>query len=81
MRTLRTMASSYRTDVKTYSDASGVACGGYALKPGGQTAVGSSSEAEFRAARLVLQSVAPQLEGMEVRRRKDNQNAKRIMTI
>ena len=81
MRTLRTMASSYRTDVKTYSDASDVACGGYALKPGGQTAVGSSSEAEFRAARLVLQSVAPQLEGMEVRRRKDNQNAKRIMTI
>ena len=77
-------------DVMTYSDASDVACGGYAVQLGGQTAVGSWSEEEsvqsstfreLRAARLVLQSMASQLEGREVRHRTDNQSAERIMTV
>ena len=77
-------------DVMTYSDASDVAWGGYAVQLGGQTAVGSWSEEEsvqsstfreLRAARLVLQSMASQLEGKEVRHRTDNQSAERIMTV
>ena len=77
-------------DVMTYSDASDVAWGGYVVQLGGQSAVGSWSEGgsvqsstfrELRAARLVLQSMAPQLEGREVRHRTDNQSAERIMTV
>ena len=36
---------------------------------------------ELRAARLVLESMASQLEGKEVRHRKDNQGAERIMSV
>jgi hypothetical protein len=77
-------------EVMTYSDASDVAWGGYAVQLGGQTAIGSWSESEsgesstlreLRAARLVLESMAPQLEGKEVRHRTDSQSAERIMTV
>lgn len=77
-------------EVMTYSDASDVAWGGYAVQLGGQTAVGSWSEnesvksstfRELRGARLVLESMAPQLEGKEVRHRTDSQSAERIMTV
>ena len=77
-------------EVMTYSDASDVAWGGYAVELGGQTAVGSWSEEEsrqsstfreVRAARLVLESMAPKLEGKEVKHRTDNQGAERILTV
>ena len=41
----------------------------------------SSTFQELQAARLVLQSMAPQLEGREVCHRTDNQSAERIVTV
>ena len=63
---------------------------GYAVQLGDQKAVGSwsaeesvksSTFRELRAARLVLESLAAQLEGKEVRHRTDNKSAERIMTV
>ncbi|XP_028405221.1 uncharacterized protein LOC114527722 [Dendronephthya gigantea] len=83
-------SASPKVEVLTYSDASDVAWGGYAVELGDQKAVGSWSKEEsvrsstfreLRAARLVLASLASQLAGKEVRHRTDNQGAERIMTV
>ena len=67
-----------------------VAWGGYAIQLGDQKAVGnwsgkesvkSSTFCELRGAWLVLESLATQMEGKEVRHRTDNQSAERIMMV
>jgi hypothetical protein len=82
--------ASPKVEVLSYSDASDVAWGGYAIQLGDQKAVGcwsaeesvkSSTFRELRGARLVLESLATQLEGKEVRHRTHNQSAERIMTV
>ena len=83
-------SSSPKIEILTYSDASDVAWGGYAVELGEKKAVGSWSKEEstrsstfreLRAARLVLASFATHLAGKEVRHRTDNQNAERIMSV
>ena len=83
-------SSSPKIEILTYSDASDVAWGGFAVELGATKAVWSWSKEEsiqsstfreLRAARLVLASFATQLAGKEVRHRTDNQSAERIMTV
>ena len=82
--------ASPKVEIMTYSDASDVAWGGYAVQLGDQKAVGSWSEEEscmsstfreIKAARLVLESLALQLAGKEIRHRTDNQGTARIMSV
>ena len=79
-----------KVDILTFSDASNVAWGGYAVQLGDQKAVGSwsaeesvksSTFREIKAARLVLESLAPQLVGKEIKHRTDNQGTERIMSV
>jgi hypothetical protein len=82
--------ASPKIEVLSYSDASDVAWGGYAVQLGDNKAVGSwsteestksSTFRELKAARLVLESLVSQLEGKEVKHRTDNQGTERIMTV
>ena len=82
--------ASSKVEVLTFSDASEIAWGCYAVQLGDRKAVGSwsaeesgksSTFREIKAARLVLESLAPELASKEVRNRTDNQGTERIMLV
>ena len=79
-----------KIEVLTYSDASDTGWGGFSVQIGEHAAVGSWSEEEsqgsstlreLKAARLVLESLAPMLQGKEVLHRTDNKNTERILSV
>ena len=79
-----------KIDVMTYSDASEIGWGGYAVQIGDLSATGCWSEAdrkrsstwrEIRGTKLVLQSLVDSLKGKEVLHRTDNQNTVRILSV
>ena len=83
-------APSPKVEVLSYSDASGLGWGGFAVHINGKPAVGSWSEEEsgksstfreLRAIRYVLESYSEDLRGKEVCHRTDNRNAESIMSV
>ena len=79
-----------KIDVMTYSDASEIGWGGYAVQIGDLLATGCWSEAdrkrsstwrEIRGTKLVLQSLVDSLKGKEVLHRTDNQNTVHILSV
>lgn len=83
-------APSSKVEVLSYSDASGLGWGGFAVHINGKPAVGSWSEEEsgrsstfreLRAIRYVLESYSGDLRGKEVCHRTDNRNAEIIMSV
>ena len=79
-----------RIEVLSYSDASGLGWGGFAVHINGKPAVGSWSEEEsgrsstfreLRAIQYVLESYSDDLRGKEVCHRTDNRNAEIILSV
>ena len=79
-----------KIEVLSYSDASGLGWGGFAVHINGKLAVGSWSEEEsgrsstfheLRAIQYVLESYSDNLRGKEVCHRNDNRNAEIILSV